>query len=54
MVSDTNPPTNYIGFFQGKTRHSLPSNNGLIIPRTYKEELPIAFRKRNGLFELCK
>ena len=54
MVSDTNPSTNYAGFFQRKTRHSLPSNNGLIIPRTYKEELPIVSKRRNGLVQLCK
>ena len=54
MVSDTNPSTNYAGFFQRKTRHSLPSNNGLIIPRTYKEELPIVSKRQNGLVQLCK
>ena len=33
---------------------TLPSNNGLIIPRQYKEELSVASKKWNGLIQLYK
>ena len=33
---------------------TLASNNGLIIPRKYNEELLIASKKRSGLIQLYK